>query len=124
MNANPMFAPHLAANAGQAEFLTVNMVMPAPDDTAEGSAGFGRLLLALSALALERFGSAQENPCPDAPRECVPSCWAGTPLDPFDGRLLRFSEADGGYQLHRTNHRLINAPVAKGDRTLAVPGSP
>ncbi len=100
MRINHILARQLAAQAGEAKFLTVNMVMPATGDTAGGSAGFGRLLLALSALALERFGAARENRCPDALRASVPSCLAGAPADPFDGQLLRFRAADGGYQLH------------------------
>ncbi len=120
MPANRILAQEPAAQAGEPQFLTVNMVVPETGDTAEGSAGFGRLLLALSALALERFGAAPEDHCQDALREYVPSCLAGAPVDPFDGQLLRFRKADSGYQLHCIGPDVSDAPSGKGDLASAV----
>jgi hypothetical protein len=123
MPVNHTLTRQLAAQAGEEEFLTVNIVMPAMGDTAEGTASFARLLFGLTALALERFGAVTENHCQDALREYVPSSRPGTPVDPFDGQLLRFCGADGGYQFHSIGPDLTEAPGGKGDLALTVVGS-
>lgn len=114
----------LAAQAGEEEFLTVNMVMPAADDTAEGAAGFAHLLLSLAALALARFGAAPENHHTEALRELGPSSLPEVPADPFDGQLLRFRQANSGYQFHSIRPDLTDAPDAKGDPALTIVSSP
>ena len=120
MPANRNHAQQPAANAGEPRFLTVNMVMPAVGDSAKEAGSFTGLLLALSALALERFGAAPENPSLDALREPVPSCLAGIQVDPFDGQLLRFRKADSSYELHNIRPDLKDAPGGKGDPPVAV----
>lgn len=122
--AHQNIARQLTAQAGGEEFLTVNMVMPAVDETAKETASFGRLLFALAALALERFGAAPENCCPDALHAFVPSSLAGMPADPFDGQLLRFRKADSGYQFHSIVPDLGKAPGGKRDLALPIVGSP
>ena len=121
---NHLLARQLAAQTGENQCLTVNIVMPATGDTAEGTASFARLLFGLTALALERFGVARQNLRPDVLRESVPSCLAGVPADPFGGQLLRFREADGGYQFHSLGPDLTGAPGGKGDLAPTVLGSP
>jgi hypothetical protein len=106
MAVNHVLAQQPPAQAGEEKFLTVNMVMPAAGDTAEGSASFGRLLLTLSALALGRFCAAGEKHSPDAVRVLLTSRLAGVPADPFDGQLLRFRQADTGYRLHSVEPEL------------------
>jgi len=93
--------------------LTVNLVLPAVAKSGEEAAGFTRLLFGLTALALERFDAAREKHCHDAPRESVLPCLAEVPADPFDGQLLRFHEADGGYHLHSAGHHATATPVSK-----------
>ena len=106
------------------QLLTVNLVLPAAGKSGGETASFTRLLLGLTALALERFDAAREHNCQEAPREYVFPCPATAPVDPFDGQLLRFCEADDGYQLHGIGPDLTEAPREKGDLALAVGGSP
>lgn len=124
MQVNHSLAQHPEVQAGEEEFLTVNMVLPATGDTVEGSASFGRLLLALSTLALERFGKARENLCPDTLREFAPSCLTGAPADPFDGRLLRCCEEGNGYPFHSIGSDLMEGLGGKGDLALTFTGWP
>ena len=124
MNANHLVERPLGPQGGETQLLNASIVMSATGDIAEASAGFGRLVLALSALALERFRGAQENPCPDALRGSVRSCLAGATVDPFGGQLLRFREADSGCQLHSLGHNHTEAPVGKGGLGLTVVGPP
>lgn len=110
-----MHVDHLVGRAlqppgGESPLLTANIVMPAAGDTAAGTAGFGRLLLALSSLALTRFGAAGEDHRPAAPGESVPLCLAGAPANPFDGQLLRFREAGGDYQFHSIGPDVTKSP--------------
>jgi hypothetical protein len=90
----------LAATTKASQFLTVNVVMPAVGESAKEPASFARLIFGLAALALERFDAGRESDCQDALREAVSPCLAGAAVDPFDGRLLRFRQANGGYQIH------------------------
>ena len=115
MPADRILAPEVAAEAGEKEFLTVNMVMPAMGDTAKETASFARLLFGLTALALERFGAAQENHSPDALRGLVPPCPADAPVDPFDGQLLCFCQADTGCQRSGICPTLAGVPSGKDD---------
>jgi hypothetical protein len=117
-------ARQLAVQAREEEFLTVNMVMPAVDDTAKEAASFARLLFGLTALALERFDATQGNHVPDASRKLEASCSTDLPVDPFDGRLLRFHRAENGYELRSTGPDLSEAPGGKSDLALTVVGSP
>lgn len=90
----------LAATTRASQFLTVNVVMPAVGESAKEAASFARLIFGLAALALERFGAGGESDCQDALRETVSPCLAGAPVDPFDGRPLRFRETNDDCQIH------------------------
>ena len=118
MNVNHSLAQQSTVQVGEVDLLTVNLVMPATGDTAEGTASFAGLLFGLTALVLERFGAAPQNHYSDELRELVPSCLAGIPVDPFDGQLLRFRKADSGYQFHSTSHDATATPG--GQRHLDV----
>jgi hypothetical protein len=100
MHVNRSLAQQPAVRAGEAEFLTVNMVMPAMGETAEGSANFARLLFGLTALALERFGATERNHAPEDPLMSEASRSTELPVNPFDGQILRFRKADSGCQFH------------------------
>jgi hypothetical protein len=126
MDGTPMalqnIARQLAAQAAEEEFVTVNMVMLTLGDSAKHGASVARSLSGLTALALERFGGAQANDCQNAPQQAPSPCLAG--VDPFDGQLLRFCEADSGYQFHGIGPDLTSAPGGHGDLTPTVLSSP
>jgi hypothetical protein len=120
MPANRIHAQPPAAQDGETQWLTANVVMPATVDPAEQGASFTGLLMALTSLAFERFGAAQENRSPEAVREPVPSCLAGAPVDPFDGQLLRFRKSDSGYQFHSIGPDHKHDSGGRGDLALTV----
>ncbi len=116
MPVNCVSVPEAPPTAGEKKCLKFNIVIPVVGDSAEGSASFGRLLLDLAALAFDRFDAARakdgqdvarpglHNPGPQrpdrpAPRESAPAWLAGHAGDPFDGQLLRFRKAEGGYEI-------------------------
>ena len=86
------------------QLLTVNLVLPAEGNSGGDTTSFARLLFGLTALALDRFGAVPENHCQGVLPESTPSGLAGVPVDPFDGQLLRFCEASGGYEFHSPGH--------------------
>ncbi len=57
------------------------------------------LRLAMTAVALEQFREARGN-YPDSLAELTPVYLAKTPMDPFDGKLLRFRKQGAGYMLY------------------------
>jgi hypothetical protein len=114
---------HLVTQAGEAEFLTVNMLMPAAGDSAQEGASFAQLFVDLAARALERFGARRGNHWHEALGESAIGCPAGLPADPFDGQLLRFCEVDGGYQLHSDSHHATATQVGERDLGFEVVNS-
>jgi hypothetical protein len=58
------------------------------------------LRLGLTAVALEQFRSAHDNRYPDDLSALTPDYLAATPLDPFDGRPLRYRKQGAGYVLY------------------------
>ena len=96
------------------------MLMPAAGDSTMEGASFARLVVDLAALALERFDAARANRHQDPLRERVSSRLVGVPVDPFDGQLLRFREADTGYQLHSVGHHVTATPVRERDPGVEV----
>ena len=58
--------------------LPVNLVLSAAGNSGEETASFTRLLVSLTALALERFDAAREHNCQKSLREYVSPCLART----------------------------------------------
>jgi hypothetical protein len=114
----------LAAQTGEQEFLTVNMVTPATGGTVQDGTCFARLLLRLAALALEHFGAGSDSQCQDAPPpKSVLPCLVKVPVDPFDGQLLCFRQADTGYQLHSAGYHATATQVGERDLGFEVTDS-
>ena len=55
---------------------------------------------ALVALAVERFRLEHEGRTPEQPGDLVPAYLPAEPLDPFDGRALRFHRRERGYVVY------------------------
>ncbi len=58
-----------------------------------------RLRAARTALAIEGFREAQKR-LPESLAELVPKCIEAVPLDPFDGKPLRFKKLEKGYVVY------------------------
>jgi hypothetical protein len=58
------------------------------------------LRLALTAVALEQFRAAHANQYPAALSELTPNYLAATPVDPFDGKPLRYRKQGAGYLVY------------------------
>ena len=58
------------------------------------------LRLALTAVALEQFRVVHDNRYPATLSELTPKYLAATPMDPFDGRPLRYRKQGAGYVLY------------------------
>lgn len=55
---------------------------------------------ALVALAVERFRLEHEGRTPEQPGDLVPAYLPAEPMDPFDGRALRFRRLERGYVVY------------------------
>jgi hypothetical protein len=124
MAAYPILAHQLKAQAGERQCLTVNMVLSAGGGAAEEGASLPRLLVALSALALERFGAAPDNRHPHVLRELAGSGQLGGPVDLFAGRPLHFRKEASGYRLHSIGPALRDDAVGKDDLVPAASPRP
>jgi hypothetical protein len=59
-----------------------------------------RARVALTVIAIERFRLENENRLPDGLAALAPKYLAAVPLDPFDGRPLRFRRLSMGYMVY------------------------
>jgi hypothetical protein len=56
----------------------------------------------MTALALEQFRAAHNNQYPASLTELAPVYLAAIPMDPFNGKPLRYRQQDAGYTLSCT----------------------
>ena len=68
--------------------------------TAKEAECLAYLRFGLAAVALEQFRAAHQNRWPAALSDLTPNYLAGTPVDPFDGRPLRYRQEGEGYLLY------------------------
>jgi type II secretory pathway pseudopilin PulG len=68
--------------------------------TASEAECVAHLRLGLTALALEQFRAAHDSRYPAALSELTPDYLTATPVDPFNGQLLRYCKKDAGYQVY------------------------
>lgn len=64
---------------------------------AQEARAMARLRCTASSLALERYRKAHDGQYPDSLAALVPDFMASVPLDPFDGKPLRFVKRPAGY---------------------------
>jgi hypothetical protein len=74
------------------------------------------LRLALTALALEQFRAAHGNRYPSALSELTPEYLAAAPVDPFDGKPLRYHTQGAGYMLYSIGPDLKDDGGARTDK--------
>ena len=80
--------------------MLVSMMAPANMRAiVEDLRGFAKLRVTRTALAVEDFREAQKR-LPESLDELVPKYIEAVPLDPFDGKPLRFKKRDKGYVVY------------------------
>jgi hypothetical protein len=88
-------------NAADKKLAIIGWLMPGLAGHVAKEAGcLASLRLGSTALALEQFRAAHDNQYPDALTELTPDSLTSTPVDPFDGQLLRYRKKGGGYLLY------------------------
>src|SRR5262249_55588733 len=82
-------------------YVLMAMLLPELSHLTTREAGVvARLRLAQTAVALERFRSANNNRYPDTLNELAPKFMASVALDPFNGAPLHYRKAATGYVLY------------------------
>jgi hypothetical protein len=76
-----------------------------------------RLRLGAAMFAIERFRAAHDDRLPGRLEELVPAYLASVPVDPFDGKPIRYKPSAQGYTLHSIGRDLRDddaKPQARG----------
>ena len=94
-------AARLEAETSQKYLIVSRMLLPTLT-TASARAGenFARLQATQVGLALERYRLANQEKLPHNLDELVPTFLKTVPLDPFDGRPLRYRKLAKGYVVY------------------------
>ncbi len=107
-----------ATEAQTKGYTIVAMMLPSLGKlTSKEAGGLARLRLAQTAVALERFRSANTNRYPNVLTELAPKFLAAVPGDSFDGKSLRYQKGTTGYVLRSVG------PDLKDDGAVRKPGS-
>jgi hypothetical protein len=82
-------------------YIFSNMLLPALGKTFTREADYcARLRVAQTALAIERFRLAHTNALPASLDDLVPAYLKAVPIDPYDGKPLRFKLRQPGYVVY------------------------
>jgi hypothetical protein len=110
----------LAKPSGKLKLFSRMMLPALAKAIAKGAFDQAQLRLTMTALAIERFRLAHANATPDTLAALVPQFLPEVPMDPFDGKPIRYRRTESGYILHSTgmdrrdDGGLPNVPAQKG----------
>lgn len=110
----------LAKPSGKLKLFSRMMLPALAKAIAKGAFDQAQLRLTMTALAIERFRLAHANATPDTLAGLVPQFLPEVPMDPFDGKPIRYRRTESGYILHSTgmdrrdDGGLPNVPAQKG----------
>lgn len=91
----------LAVQARQGFYICSAMFLPSLSKVAERDAFMrGYLRVAMAGVAVERWRLAHGGEIPDSLDAVIPSFLSAVPLDPYDGRPLRFKKLPRGYVVY------------------------
>lgn len=92
----------LAKPSGKLKLFSRMMLPALAKAVAKGALDQANLRLTMTALAIERFRLAHANAIPDTLALLIPQFLPEVPLDPFDGKPIRYRRTESGYILHST----------------------
>jgi hypothetical protein len=86
-----------------------------------------QLLLSETALAVERYRLANHDQRPATLQDLVPACLPAVPVDPFDGRPIRYHRFSKGYLVYSIGEDGVddggkewNTDTKTGDLTFTI----
>lgn len=97
----------LESQAMNGYYFFSSLVLPGISHTAKGDAySHANLRVALVALAIERWRGIHQDEIPDSLDLLVPSFLPSIPVDPYDGKPLRFKRLARGYVVYSVGPNL------------------
>ena len=104
-----------ATDATNKNCILSSMFLPAlPNVAPKEAIGLAMLRLAQTAIALERFRAAHEDRYAETIKELTPEHMVAVPMDPFDGKPLRYRKAGNGYILYSIGRDLKDDSGKRG----------